>query len=382
MTFLTLMRGKVIALALACIGLASCDQVQEAVDQAKTEAAKLQAQAEAEAKKLTEPTAENSSGTEQAGESQAAAGDSSTSGPASESGSPAAQAPAPPAAVNSAEVIQRFLALQPFERRDSHLSELAALDEASRDSIDKMELSGSIVTSQGLACLAKFPRIEHLDLRRVKVTAEDLAGLAELRELQTLLLDYAEVNDQELEELRPLAQLKTLSLTGTPVTDAGLAALRDMTALEMLVLSETSVTGGGIATLKCLPGLKHLAVANTSFGAGAEKVLRQTDQLEVLHASTCGMNDVALKQISGSRVLRELDLGNSPLVSDASAAQVAGCSELEFLGLASTRVGDPTLSACRRLKNLKQLNVMRTNCTSKGIAALQKSLPAVEIKYP
>lgn len=375
------------ALALACGGLISCEKMQEAVDQAKMEATKLQAQAEEELKKVQEQ-AEKEAQKLRDQASQSAPGTGPVAPEAiSGGGFGAAVTPAPttsaqPAPVNGAEVVARFLALQPAQRTDSNLAELAALDETSRNLVDRMELLGSPVTSQGLAQLPQLPRIKHLDLRQMKLTANDLAAVAKLSQLEELLLEYAGIDDQELEELRPLTQLKTLTLTQTQISDAGLPALQNMAALETLVLSETRVSGNEIAKLDCLPGLKHLGVSKTSFGAGAEKALRQMNELQVLHASACGMNDQLVAQIKGRGALRELDLSNSLQVTDRSAGQLGGCANLEILSLGTTQVGDPTLNAFRRMKALRELNLMQSRCTPAGVAALQKALPELKIKYP
>jgi hypothetical protein len=123
-------------------------------------------------------------------------------------------------------------------------------------------------------------------------------------------------------------------------------------------------------------------VANTNFASGADKALRQMNKLEVLHASACGMNDLLVAQIKGRRVLRELDLSNSPQITDRSATQLAGCADLEILGLSTTSVSDLTLNSYRRMKGLKELHVQRTMCTPTGVAALQKALPELKIFYP
>ena len=381
MTSLKLMRGKVIALALACIGLASCDKVQEAVEQAKTEAARLQAQAESEAKKLQDqssPAAGEAQGTgavepmpvESAGPPDASGGGSS----------PPVTPSSPAPAIDGAQLVKHFLELPHIERKDSHLLTLAGLDESHRNAIESMELQGSQITSQGLRALPKFPSLKRLNLGHKDLTAEDMAVIGQLTPLEELNLEHAQVDDQELAGLSPLVGLKSLNLTRTQVTDAGLPALREMTALEKLVLSETNVTGAEIAKLKCLPHLTHLGVATTNFGTGGEKTLRQLDRVEVLHASACGMNDALVGQIKGRRTLRELDLGNNIQITDRSAGQLSGCAALEYLSLAHNPVSDATLKAYQRMKALKRLNVYKTSCSLTGAAALQKALPGLEIQ--
>jgi Leucine-rich repeat (LRR) protein len=381
MTSLELIRGRLVVAAMACLGLASCDQVQEAVEQAKTEAAKLQAQAETEAKKLQDQATSATGGSESAPGADPLPVESAETAKSPSGGLAPALAPASPApAVDGAQLVKHFLELPHIERKDSHLLELAGLDENHRNAIETMELQGSQVTSQGLATLPKFPSLKRLNLGHKDLMATDMAVIGQLAALEELNLEHAQVDDQELAGLSPLVGLKSLNLTRTQVTDAGLSALREMTALEKLILSETSVTGAEVGKLKCLPHLTHLGVATTNFGNGGEKVLRQLDRIEVLHASACGLNDALVGQIKGRRTLRELDLANNLLVTDRSAGQLSGCAALEHLSLAHNPVTDATLKAYQRMKSLKRLNVYKTSCSLTGVTALQKALPGLEVQ--
>jgi hypothetical protein len=70
-------------------------------------------------------------------------------------------------------------------------------------------------------------------------------------------------------------------------------------------------------------------------------------------------------------------------VTDRSAAQLGGLLALEILDLSdNARVGDVTLAALRRCKNLKDLKIVRTDCRAAGVQALQKALPELKITYP
>src|SRR4029450_13309586 len=138
------------------------------VDQAKTEAAKLQTQAEAEARKLQEqstPSASAPMADGQPGRLRAPAPPQVALPPVA---TPPAATPAP--ALDGAALVEHFLALRPTDRTDTHLLKLSALDENNRLSIETMDLQGSPVTSQGLATLPKFPGLKRLYIGHRELT--------------------------------------------------------------------------------------------------------------------------------------------------------------------------------------------------------------------
>lgn len=377
------------ALALfACGLLVSCDKVQEAVDQAQTEAAKLQAQAEVEAKKLQEQ-AEAEVKRLQDQSAQGSAGSNSGT-PAAEqpTAGNAATAPAAPtqpalpattAGKAGPQQVEEFLAIIPSQRRDENLLALAALNEADRGLIETMDLQGSLVTSAGIAVLPKFPNLKSLNLQQRLLTPEDLSVIGSLNSLEHLDLTFSNLTDAGLPEIARLAQLRSLDLIGTKISGPGLDALQPLTQLERLAVKKTVVTGGDLARLSCLRGLKYLDVSDTNFAAGGEKALRQLDSLQSLVAIKCGFDDRLLSQLKGSKQLEVLHLSDNFGITDQSARQLGGCTALADLRLDSTQVSDVTLGALRRLKTLKELNVGRAKCTAKGVAELQKALPDLKI---
>lgn len=122
-------------------------------------------------------------------------------------------------------------------------------------SIEKLELSGSQVTSQGLKHLARLSRLYMLHLDGTQVGDEGLSQLATMRGLAVLSLDETQVTDAGLAQLAKMPNLERLYLNGTKVTDAGLAHLGKLSQLKELSLVNTAISDAGLAHLK---GLKHL----------------------------------------------------------------------------------------------------------------------------
>jgi len=129
--------------------------------------------------------------------------------------------------------------------------------------LEKLELSGSPVTSRGLAHLRGLSKLYMLHLDGTQVGDEGLAHLAGLRGLGVLSLDDTRVTDGGLAALARLPQLERLYLNGTGVTDAGLAHLAKLTRLKELSLVKTRITDAGLAHLKGLTALEMLKVYDT-----------------------------------------------------------------------------------------------------------------------
>jgi hypothetical protein len=147
--------------------------------------------------------------------------------------------------------------------RDPALDEnqLAALHGLS--TVEKLELSGSRVTSAGLQHLAGLSKLYMLHLDGTQVGDDGLTHLSRLRSLGVLSLDNSKVTDAGLGHLRRMPQLERVYLNGTPITDAGLLHLAGLKNLKELSLVETQVSDAGLVHLKELKNLEMLKVHNT-----------------------------------------------------------------------------------------------------------------------
>ena len=97
------------------------------------------------------------------------------------------------------------------------------------NSITELILSGSSVTSVGLAHLSKLPKIESLDVSNIDLTGDGAKTLASLGDVLSsdLVLENTGIDDAGLKHLESLNHLKYVSLTGNDgVTEAGVASLK------------------------------------------------------------------------------------------------------------------------------------------------------------
>ena len=147
--------------------------------------------------------------------------------------------------------------------RDPGLQEQQLAVLAGLSTIEKLELSGSKVSSEGLRPLAGLSKLYMLHLDGTQVGDDGLAYLASLRGLGVLSLDNTRVTDAGLMQLQRFPQLERLYLNGTSVTDAGLAHLARLKNLKELSLVETQISDAGLVHLQGLKNLEMLKVHDT-----------------------------------------------------------------------------------------------------------------------
>lgn len=141
---------------------------------------------------------------------------------------------------------------------DKQLAVLAGLS-----TIEKLELSGSQVTSEGLKNLTGLSKLYMLHLDGTQVGDDGLAQVARLYGLGVLSLDKTRVTDSGLQHLKRMPQLERLYLNTTSITDAGLAHLAELKNLKELSLVETQISDAGLFHLKGLKNLEMLKVHDT-----------------------------------------------------------------------------------------------------------------------
>jgi Leucine rich repeat len=147
--------------------------------------------------------------------------------------------------------------------RDPALDEQQLAVLAGLGTVEKLELSGSKISSAGLKHLAGLAKLYMLHLDGTQVGDDGLAHLSRLRSLGVLSLDKTRVTDAGLAQLQRLPRLERLYLNGTPITDAGLAHLAGLINLKELSLVETQISDAGLVHFKGLKNLEMLKVHDT-----------------------------------------------------------------------------------------------------------------------
>ena len=290
----------------------------------------------------------------------------------------------------------------------------------------------------GLKVLAKgLESLQMLDLAGTLVTDAGMKELAGLERLQMLNLINTAVMDAGVKELAGLKQLWALGLGSTVVTDAGLKSLAGLT--ELLADPRQDGNHGRRAEGACRPGtVAHLAPEldpgdgrgdhgvgpaqaiaaarprgdrATAAGVASASTLRECrishnaarvneeEDNAVRFVMGCGgkivrdrtppgrpvievdlrdsrATDEGLKDLAGLKRLRTLVLWNTK-VSDRGLKELAGLTELETLDLDETKVTDVGLQLLAEMPRLQRLDIRDTKSTVAGVADLRKALPAL-----
>ncbi len=209
--------------------------------------------------------------------------------------------------------------------------------------------SSKPASSEMPAIIAKFDRLEELDLGK-----------------------YVGDGDA-FRHLRGLSHLDRLWVAGPGVTDAALAEIARVGTIQALWISKASATDGGFAQLAVLENLKFLQVsdcANLS-DLGASRMIEGMPKLERLNFNDRSKSVAATLSMIARRHpdLKRITLNQTDLTDDDLKA-VEGMTRLRELYLRGTRITDAGLAHLGSLKDLNAVDVRNTGVTDEGVKLL------------
>ncbi|KAL0393670.1 UNVERIFIED_CONTAM: hypothetical protein Slati_4333200 [Sesamum latifolium] len=230
----------------------------------------------------------------------------------------------------------------------------------------------SKITDAGIRHLLSVPALEKLCISETGVTADGVAGLASLTNLFMLDLGGLPVTDSALSSLQVLKKLKHLDLWGSEISNEGAVLLKTFPSLSSLNLAWTNVTN--------LPSLSSLAYLNMSnctihslFEGEGDKA--RMEKL-VLSGATITKVSEAFQYVETSK-LCFLDLSSSSL---QSFSFLRSMNALTNLNLSDSALVDNSVEHIAYIgANLRYLNLSNTKVTSEGIGALAGHVPNLEI---
>lgn len=127
--------------------------------------------------------------------------------------------------------------------------------------LEHLRLRQMTISPESLASLADAVNLKSLGLDCVSANeAPLLSHLPPLPRLEALDLAGSDVGDEDLACLKGLPRLKSINLTITDVTGAGLAQLASIESLEELAVDDDAATAAAIESLTALKRLKALHI--------------------------------------------------------------------------------------------------------------------------
>lgn len=286
-------------------------------------------------------------------------------------------------------VFSRITQLDMNERTDGHkepeakpLSDRVTDDwlrqVADQTELQRLELSGTAVTSAGLAHLRGLKNLQRLNVCLTAVDDEGLEHLAAMSQMRRLTVCSSKITGSGFAHLTGMKQLDSINLHSSPASDAGLAAIGKITSLRRLEIVHTNVTDAGLAHLSGLVNLRQLHIASHDTTQAGLLFLGNLQELYELDLYEQSASNQALEQIGKLRKLRFLRLFDGPF-DDEGVRHVAGLTTLEELTLSSGQVTDAAIEHLAGLKHLRKIHLGGTRVTPSGKIRLQGLLPGVEI---
>jgi internalin A len=260
-----------------------------------------------------------------------------------------------------------------------------------------VNLRGSWINDAEMLQLAAMPALEKLDLSHTRITDEGLMRLKPAPKIRELNLFYAEwITDQGITAIAGWKHLKRLNVRGTRISDGTLAIVGKLTGLESLDIAHTQFTERGLDHLITLINLKEFAMGGGGRRGGsmAVGVVRMLPTLTTLdlsgarpvppdmpgrEASGPGIPEESLRAIAELKDLRVLKLGHSNITTPGLRI-LSALEKVEKLGLEGCRrVDDSAVDVLAAWKSLRYLDLQDTQVTAAGIESLRKSRPDIVV---
>jgi Leucine-rich repeat (LRR) protein len=267
-------------------------------------------------------------------------------------------------------------------------SQNGAVEHDKTGQISSVTLRASWITDGDLLDLARLPNLERLDLSRTRITDQGLSYLKSAIKLREVDLSYAEkIGDPAHAVIKHWKNLRRLNLRGTVVADETAAAAAALPELEVLDIADTIVGDNGMEALGRAQKLKELSIGNIRMSEAGFQSLRQFTTLVSLdisgkrHGGRSNVTDRAIEAIGSLRGLRALKLGHLTF-TDKSFAAIAALPALERLGLEfCPGLEDAALKQLAAAKSLRWVDLHGTKVTAAGVAALRQERPDMQVLW-
>lgn len=258
--------------------------------------------------------------------------------------------------------------------RGSWVNDVELMSLAHLPHVEKLDLSHTRITDEGMLLLKTAPKISDLNLYYAElITDQGMTAIKDWKHLKRLNVRGTRISDGTLEIVSHLTQLEALDIANTPTTDNGLDHLITLTRLKELSLGRRRLSDNVLEMLRLLPTLTHLDLSGP----------RSADRPDVVLGNRVGesgtMDENAARAIAELKELQVLKLGYSNISADGLKI-LSALSQVEKLGLeACTRIDDPAVTELANWKSLKYVDLQETKVTEKGLRALQTLKPGLTI---
>jgi hypothetical protein len=256
-----------------------------------------------------------------------------------------------------------------------------------------VKLSGTWVNDSELLDLAALPSLERLDLSHTRISDEGLLYLRPAKRIRELNLLYAEqITDQGMNAIKQWSELRSLNVRGTRIGDGTMAVASGLPQIESLDVTATAITENGLDSLISLVKLKRLEMGRNRLREDALVILRLVTDLEWLDLSgprsvnrnqrsdANAMGAALVEAIGELSHLRVLKLGHLTIDADGLKTLAGKLGKVERLGLElGPRIDDACLPVLASWKSLKHVDLQETAVTPAALQKLQEARPDLHL---
>ncbi|KAK8986859.1 hypothetical protein V6N11_037785 [Hibiscus sabdariffa] len=239
-------------------------------------------------------------------------------------------------------------------------------------SLKEVDLSRCMkVSDAGVRHIISISNLEKLWISETAVTANGVALLSSLKNLSVLDLGGLPVTDTALNSLQALTKLQYLDLWGSKISNKGALVLQSFPKLSFLNLAWTNVT-----IFLNLSSLECLNMSNCTIDSILECGGDEAPFLKLVFAGATFTNEAEVFLYIKTSSLLYLDVSKSSLNRFGFLADM---KVLEHLDLNSTALEDESVEMIVCVgANLKNLNLSITKVSSVGIGILAGHVPKLE----
>jgi len=152
-------------------------------------------------------------------------------------------------------------------------------------------------------------------------------------------------------------------------------------SVVFVVLAKTNVTDDDLAIVEHFPNLEGLDLFGTTIGGEGLSHLKGMRNLKGLFLWKTPVDDRGMPYLKNLTNLRSLVLDGTR-VTDAGMVYLRGLTNLEdWFSATNTQITDNGLKCFIGFKKLKEMNLLKTRVTTKGVKDLKNHLPKTTIDY-
>ena len=234
-------------------------------------------------------------------------------------------------------------------------------------------------TDAGFKALLALPFAEELDtlaFSDLKVLAEALGHLARCSNLRVLTLTSCPLAGK-MKFLAKLPSLTHLSASDAGLTDDDLAELKSTRVTGLVLSSNRKITDVGLEHLAALT-LTELNISKT--GVKGTATVAKFTKLSNLVANELGWTDADVAALRALTNINYLQLIGSP-IGDRGLEFVRDITRPAVLSLGRTQITDEGLKLLHDKKTLSEINLIGTKVTLSGVKDFRAAVPNCKVVF-